>query len=76
MPELCRVQAAQAKIAHWVINKGYKIKNGGLGTVSIMVNAQPMLRNQAKISNAQRTGFDRQSSLIQFATPNNNSRIG
>jgi hypothetical protein len=64
MPVLPRVLLAHAKIAHWVMNRGYKIKNGGLGTVSIMVKAQPMLRNQAKISSTHRTGFSRQSSLM------------
>lgn len=65
MPELRRVQEAQAKIAHCVINSGYNIKNGGVGTVNIMVKLQPILRNQASISKKHRMGFDRQSSCIQ-----------
>ena len=68
MPELRRVQAAQAKIAHCKINKGYKIKNGGEGTVSIMVTAQPMLRNHATISNTHLTGLLFQSLRIQLIT--------
>ena len=68
MPELRRVQAAQAKIPHCTINSGYKIKNGGEGTVSIMVTAQPMLRNQATISNTHLTGLLFQSLRIQLTT--------
>jgi hypothetical protein len=64
MPVLPLVLLAHAKIAHWVINKGYRIKNGGLGTVSIIVKAQPILKNQAKTSNTHRMGFSFQSSLI------------
>ena len=68
MPELRRVQAAQAKIAHCKINNGYKIKNGGVGTVNIMVTLHPMLRNQATISNTHLTGLLFQSLRIQLTT--------
>jgi hypothetical protein len=72
MPELWRVQAAQAKMAHCVINSGYSIINGGLGRVNIMVKLHPMLMNQAKISSTHRTGCERQSSCIQFMIPRTN----
>jgi hypothetical protein len=62
---LLRVQAAHAKIAHWVMNSGYRIKKGGVGTVNIIVTEQPILMNHAKISRKQRRGLLRQSSLIQ-----------
>jgi hypothetical protein len=52
-----------------VINNGYNIRKGGVGTVSIIVNAQPMLRNQANISSTHLVGLERQSSCIQLITP-------
>lgn len=69
MPELFLVYAAQQKIAHCVINSGYKIKKGGLGTVSIITTEHVMLKNHASISNAHLTGCDFQSSRIQLSTP-------
>lgn len=71
MPELRLVQAAQAKIAHCKINNGYKIKNGGVGTVNIMVTEHPILRSQATISNTHLTGLLFQSSRIQLTTLRN-----
>lgn len=62
---LRRVQLAQAKMAHCVMNKGYNNKNGGFGTVMAMTTEQKMLKNQAVISKAQRTGWLDQSARIQ-----------
>ena len=56
MPVLLRVQAAHAKIAHWVMNNGYKIRNGGLGKVMPIHTAHIILMNQAVISRTNRTG--------------------
>ena len=64
MPVDLRVHAAQPKIAHWVMNSGYKIRNGGLGKVNAIVTAHPMLRNQARISSTQRMGLESQSAFI------------
>jgi hypothetical protein len=61
MPELRLVHAAQAKIAHCRINNGYKIKNGGVGTVSIMVTEHPILRTHARISKQHLMGLLLQS---------------
>lgn len=66
MPELLRVHALQPKIAHCAMNNGYRIRNGGFGTVSAIVTEHPILRNQAKISRVHRTGLLRQSSRIQL----------
>jgi hypothetical protein len=57
MPVLLRVHAAQAKIAHWVINNGYKIKNGGLGNVMPIHTAHIILMNQAVISRTNLNGY-------------------
>jgi len=62
---LRRVQLAQANMAHWVMNKGYSKRNGGLGTVAAMTTEQNMLKNQAVISKAQRTVLLCQSARIQ-----------
>lgn len=75
MPELLRVQAAQENIAHCTINKGYKIKKGGVGTVNIIVNEQPILKTHASISRKQRRGLDFQSSLIHVIVLKTNSFI-
>ena len=69
MPVLRLVHAAQPNIAHCVINNGYSIRKGGVGTVNIMVTLHPMLRNQARISSTHLTGLDFQSSRTQLATP-------
>jgi len=61
MPVLLRVQAAQQNIAHCVINNGYKIKNGGVGTVSAMVIEQAILIAQAEISRTNLNGHSRKS---------------
>ena len=55
MPKLLRVQAAQAYMAHPVIQTGYMIKNGGFGTVIAMVTEHPMLMAQATSSTANLT---------------------
>lgn len=65
MPKLRLVQAAHPNIAHCVINNGYRIRKGGVGTVSIIVKLQAMLSTQAKISRKHRTGLLAQSSRIQ-----------
>jgi hypothetical protein len=54
-------------MAHCKINNGYKIKNGGVGTVSIIVNAHPILSAHANISRKQRRGLLCQSSWIHIA---------
>ena len=65
MPKLLRLQAAQPKIAHWVMNNGYSIRKGGVGTVNIIVKLQPMLIIHAKISSVHLRGLLFQSSLTQ-----------
>jgi hypothetical protein len=50
MPNDLRVFAAQRYIAHPLIQKGYKISNGGFGTVSAIVIEQPIEIIQAVIS--------------------------
>jgi hypothetical protein len=47
-----------------VIQIGYKMSNGGVGTVKAMVIAQPILIAQAISSTAKRNLFEYQSSLI------------
>jgi hypothetical protein len=69
MPVLFLAQAAQAKIAHCVINNGYKIRNGGLGNVNPIHTAQTILMNQAVISMANRNGHFSKSSLAQLYIP-------
>jgi hypothetical protein len=64
IPKLFLVKAAQQKITHCVMNKGYRIRNGGVGTVSIIEKAQPMLIAQAVTSRAKRNGHSRKSALI------------
>ena len=56
---LFRVQAAQANIAHCAINKGYKIRNGGLGSVAPIHTAHTILITHAVISNTKRKGHSR-----------------
>lgn len=56
MPVDRRVHAAQQKIIHWVINNGYSIRKGGLGTVRAIATEQLMLRAHAVISKTKRTG--------------------
>lgn len=51
MPVDRLVHAAQPKIAHCAMNIGYKIRNGGLGNVSAIVTAHPILIAHAEISN-------------------------
>jgi hypothetical protein len=58
---LRRVQAAHAKIVHWIMNNGYKIKNGGLGKVIPIHIAQVMLNTHAVISNTNLKGQERKS---------------
>jgi hypothetical protein len=43
------------------MNKGYKIKNGGVGTVSAMVTEQAILIAQAEISRTNLNGHSRKS---------------
>jgi hypothetical protein len=50
MPVDLRVQAAHANIAHWVMNNGYSIRNGGFGKVIPIHIAHTILMNQAVIS--------------------------
>ena len=69
IPKLFRVQLAQANTAHCEIKSGYKIINGGLGNVSAMVTAQPILPAQAITSSTKRKGQTLKSAFIQFITP-------
>lgn len=55
MPKLFRVQAAHAYIAQPLIQIGYKIRRGGVGTVSAMVIEQPIDIAQANNSTQNRT---------------------
>ena len=64
MPKDFLVQAAQAYIAQPVIQIGYKIRSGGLGTVSAIAMAHPIEIAQAKSSIIKRMRLDAQSSLI------------
>lgn len=57
------------------MNRGYRIKKGGLGTVNIIVKLQLMLKNHAKISKEHRRGLDFQSSLIHANAFDNASVI-
>ena len=50
MPKLRRFQAAQAYMPQPEIHMGYSISQGGLGTVTLMVMEQPMLKHQANNS--------------------------
>jgi hypothetical protein len=63
------VHAAQQKIAHWAINKGYNIKNGGVGTVNAIVTEQAMLIAHAEISNKNLNGHSRKSLRAQSYIP-------
>jgi hypothetical protein len=65
MPKDFLVHAAQAYIAQPVIQIGYKVSNGGLGTVRAITSAQPTEIAHANNSKANRTGCDLQSSPIQ-----------
>ena len=69
IPKLFRVQLAQANTAHCEIKSGYKIINGGLGSVSAMVMAQAMLPAQAITSSTNRKGQTLKSALIQVTIP-------
>ena len=73
IPKLFRVQLAHANTAHCEIKSGYKIINGGLGSVSAMVMAQPILPAHASTSSMKRKGQTRKSALIQFTIPNTTS---
>jgi hypothetical protein len=66
MPVLRLVHAAQANIQHWIINNGYSIRNGGLGNVIPIQAAQIILNAHAVISNTNRVGEERKSSLAQL----------
>ena len=59
MPTDLRVQAAQAYMAQPAIQIGYKVSNGGVGTVAAMVIEQPIDIAQAVISTLNRNGCDR-----------------
>ena len=66
MPVLRLVQAAHANIAHCVMNKGYKIRNGGLGKVMPIHTAHVILMNQAEISKTNLNGQSWKSRLAQL----------
>jgi hypothetical protein len=53
-------------MAHWVINNGYKIRNGGLGSVIPIHIAQIILIAHAVISRTNLNGQERKSLLAQF----------
>lgn len=59
MPELLRVHEAHPKIIHCIIKIGYRIKNGGLGTVAAIAMLQAMLITHAEISNINLKGHSR-----------------
>jgi hypothetical protein len=66
MPNDFLVYAAQAYIEQPRIQIGYRIISGGLGTVTAIVIAQPILIAQAKSSTIKRNLLERQSSWIHF----------
>ena len=69
MPKDFLVQAAQAYIAQPRIQIGYKTRSGGLGTVSAIASAHPILIAQARSSTTNRIRLDVQSSRIQSMIP-------
>ena len=69
MPKDLRLQAAQAYIAQPAIQIGYKVRSGGLGTVSAIVMEHPIDIAQARSSITKRTRLDVQSSRIQLNIP-------
>lgn len=50
---------------------GYKIRNGGCGTVIAIVMAQPMLIIHADISSMKRVGHSLKSRLVQLIMSEN-----
>lgn len=66
MPVEPLVHDAHPKMAHCIINNGYKIKNGGLGKVMPIQTAQIMLMAQAVISKTNRKGHSLKSCLAQL----------
>ena len=69
MPKLRRVNAHQAYMAHPVIQIGYSMIRGGLGTVVAMVILQPIDIAQATTSKQNLNLLLCQSSLIQLIVP-------
>jgi len=69
MPVLLRVQAAQQNMAHCAINNGYRIRNGGVGTVSAIVIEQAMLIAHAEISRTNLNGHSLKSPRAQSYIP-------
>lgn len=57
--------AAQANIAHCVINAIYNGINGGFGTVTAIVSEQPTLKIHAKNSKQNRNGQTLKSRLAK-----------
>ena len=70
MPKDFLVQLAQAYIAQPAIQI---VRSGGVGTVTAIVIAQPILIAQASNSIIKRTRLDLKSSLIQYNVGLNNS---
>jgi len=75
MPNDRLVQLAQAYIEQPLIQIGYKVRRGGLGTVMAIVILQPIEIAQANTSMQNRNLLLRQSSLIQLKIPKNKSFI-
>jgi hypothetical protein len=65
MPNDFLVKLAQAYIAQPLIQIGYKVRRGGVGTVTAIVMLQPIEIAQAKTSTQKRNGLLFQSSCIQ-----------
>jgi hypothetical protein len=64
MPKDLRVQLAQAYIAQPLIQIGYKVSKGGVGTVEAIVMLQPIEIAQARTSTQKRNLLLAQSSRI------------
>ena len=69
MPKDFLVHAAQAYMIQPLIQIGYNIKNGGLGTVKAKARLQPTLIAHANNSTENRIRFDAQSSFIHSKMP-------
>jgi hypothetical protein len=75
MPKDFLVQLAQAYKAQPVIQIGYRVRSGGVGTVSAIVILQPILIAQASNSTAKRILLDLKSSRIHSIVGLNKSII-
>jgi hypothetical protein len=75
MPKDFLVHEAQAYKAQPVIQIGYKVRSGGLGTVTAIVIEQPILIAQATNSTAKRILLDLKSYLIHSNVGLNNPFI-